>query len=1035
MTQTVNYAFTGTNGAAWDGAVFDTITTTSGGIVDIQSNTGRVLAGAVGSYLDLAFAPIKSASTTADFDMSVDVNVGTLGEKYVIIGFRGAGSVSSTWPVYNDSYNLRIDPSASQIGVWRFDAGVEQAVLQTMAWTFTASDVIHSRIRCSGPVIQCKMWKNAETEPDYWWFTVSDATYQSQSRAWIALAGGSVAVAASVNYDNLTFSNVPLYTPGELLQSLGSQVSNTAATTTVISFTGLLKPQIGDLVVVYGSRDDIASDPLTGDSFSDGTANTYTRVVAGSLATVGTALDGIVGVFFYSILTVAWTGTNTLTWTHPSTKAAMQMEHFYGVSSLRASGTNTATSSAGAPSVALTTPVSGDIVLAMEAIEYSTAGTSTGDSDTTNGTWSLISGPTATTGTTLAACKVISQHKKVTGTGTQTYNPTHSVTASVDCVAIIAAFIPSTSSSANLGTATSSFVANNLSRLGQYNLGTTTVGISANGLSRLGQYNLGTAALGISAFGLSVGATPTNANLGTASLGLSAFGISGSRTLNSAALAFVANAIAQTRTFSKADLTIAATALDPLTVGAEPIGQGRTLPSASLGLTGYNFTYGGQVLPGASVALAAALLGSSRAMSAATLGMTAYGLTVASIGATANLGRATLGFTASGLRPGSSDPYSWNSTTTDWNSTTVDWNATGASSTANLGNATLAFTANPITFNDTIAVIAASLGISASALGLTDSIGAGTATLGLTASNLADSGTTTAASLGVAATGLTANSRTLGTTTVPFSAFAITTAGYALASASITAIANNLSLLGSFNLGNATVAFSALNMTNQTTGQATLGKADFSVSAANLSVGLSAGLSASLAMSATNLARAAVVGTSSLSVAALGLSQLRTAALGLASLVTTAYDMSQSAPGSAALGSGTLLLSANPMTRFALLSAGLATVALDANAIQPKVNASGAVGSMSTAAQPMSSTRTLAKGILDLTAYGFGTYRPSTLSTAALTITAYALSAQTGKSKGRISVRNGYVQFKTGGRGLTGPKVANPVSSFKTVGG
>jgi hypothetical protein len=236
--------------------------------------------------------------------------------------------------------------------------------------------------------------------------------------------------------------NIVMPTGPYQVQDIGNQVSNAAATTTVVTFTGPTKPAVGDLVVMYGARDNITNDPATGDSFSDGEGNTYSRVALAQPAGTSTALAGVVGVFFYSILTSAWTGDQTLTWTHPSTKAAMRMQHWTNVSALRASGTNSAGSSAGAPSVALTTPVAGDLVLAMEAIEHSTASTSTGDSDTTNGTWSAYDGPTATTGTTLAAVKVISQDKVVTGTGTQTYNPTHSVTTNVDCVVIIAAFAP-----------------------------------------------------------------------------------------------------------------------------------------------------------------------------------------------------------------------------------------------------------------------------------------------------------------------------------------------------------------------------------------------------------------------------------------------------------------------------------------------------------------------------------------------------------------------------------------------------------------
>lgn len=226
------------------------------------------------------------------------------------------------------------------------------------------------------------------------------------------------------------------------VQDLGQNQAKTTGTTTVaISFAGTTKPAVGDLVVIYCSRDNVVSDPLSGDSFSDGTANSYSRVIAGS--SVATAAAGQVGIIFYCVLTVAFaSGTNTLTWTHPSMSTGngargLRGEHFTGATGLRASGTTTGTSTTGAPSAANTTPVAGDLVCGVIASEDTNATAITGDSDLTNGAWSTIT-QFGTTGSTAATnSKVGHQYKMVHTTGTQTYNPT---TTSADAVTVIATF-------------------------------------------------------------------------------------------------------------------------------------------------------------------------------------------------------------------------------------------------------------------------------------------------------------------------------------------------------------------------------------------------------------------------------------------------------------------------------------------------------------------------------------------------------------------------------------------------------------------
>lgn len=432
----VSETWTGTNGTAWQSPW--NFTGNTGTVADILGNQGRLVAGT--TPYDAARAWY---ATAADLNITFTVVVpNPIVESYVVFAWRGDDWASSVSANPNNGYNLEMGIQSNGLDFYATINNV-RTYLASPGFTYTAGTNLQVRVTATGSLHTCKLWVGSEPTTGGVdglgnQISVADPTYLGPGQFGLGFANGLANGIQLFDDFTGTYTTTPS-TPWKV-QDIGTQVSNAAATTTVISFVGATKPQIGDLVVVYGARNDLASDPLTGDSFSDGTANSYTRLVDGSLATTA-ALDGVVGVMFYCVLTVAWAGgTNTLTWTHGSLVAAMSMQHWARVASLRSSASNV--SAAGAPSVALAGFQTGDLALAMEAIEYSTAGTSTPDTDTTSGVWSPMAGPTATTGTTLAAVKVISQYKLVTANSTQTYNPTHSVTASVDTVAIIAAFVP-----------------------------------------------------------------------------------------------------------------------------------------------------------------------------------------------------------------------------------------------------------------------------------------------------------------------------------------------------------------------------------------------------------------------------------------------------------------------------------------------------------------------------------------------------------------------------------------------------------------
>lgn len=425
-------SWTGSNGAAWPAAW--TVTTPTGGTTDIQSNAGRQITGTTASQGP--FGRYNLAAAVTDLDLYVTVTL-TVASQYSLIDYR-TDAVVANRATPNNGYAVYLDGGLvlALFGC----AGGSPANLGSVALG-VASVTIRFRVLVIGTRHRIKAWDPANPEPDTWDLDIIDATFAS------GVVGVGVedtaATPSAVTWDNcsLTYPPQEVAPPAGLVQSLGASTSDTAATTTTLIHAGSVKPQKGDKVLIYGSRDNIVNDPATGDSFDDGQGNTYNRVALAQPAGTSTALAGVVGVLFESTLTTSWpAGSTTLTWTHPSTKAAMRVEHWQGLGVLRASATNG--SAAGAPSAAATAARAGDTAIGMEAIEYSTAGTSTGDADTTNGSWSTLAGPTASTGTTLAAVKVISQYKVVTASGTQTFNPTHSVTASVDAVAILAIFAP-----------------------------------------------------------------------------------------------------------------------------------------------------------------------------------------------------------------------------------------------------------------------------------------------------------------------------------------------------------------------------------------------------------------------------------------------------------------------------------------------------------------------------------------------------------------------------------------------------------------
>lgn len=442
----------GANGAAWSA----TSTATSiGTTIDTDTGHGRVkLTGAhVGAYLDWGVAYYDTL-TNRNIEIAFEFQWVTTAEQYIDIGFRRSLTASSgDGAAPNDGYTLEMQPGVAN-GWWlnKWTAGATTTVATGTALTMAATTTYAVRIRAIGQTIRIKVWAGtlSSGEPATWGIDFVDDNWpEALATAHYASVG---ALGGSAGGTDLWFDNLTIQTYTEPVLSLvGSTTSVAALGTTAVALTGNALPQVGDTIIVCGTRDNIINDPATGDTATDASGNTYTRLGAlASPAGTSTAAAGVVGVMLASTLTTAWTaGAKTVTWAHPSvTSRAMTVLWIGRTTGYRATSVGTGGGTAGTASATTGagTPATDDLVVGMTAFENSGTQTETIDADTTNGTWSspqtrAFSGSSATAATALTFSKTITQWKRLTAGGAQTYNTTNSVTLSVDAVSIVAAFV------------------------------------------------------------------------------------------------------------------------------------------------------------------------------------------------------------------------------------------------------------------------------------------------------------------------------------------------------------------------------------------------------------------------------------------------------------------------------------------------------------------------------------------------------------------------------------------------------------------
>ena len=194
--------FPGSDGSAWP--AHWTLDGSAGATSTIQSNTGRMTTGALGSYNDYRRAVLADQGES-DFDFTADLIVGAQQEKYAAFSWRTdrLWLGNPIWPGNGYVVEIEIDDNTS--GYWAIhnvDGGTPTQLGGSDPYTVTAGDTLHLNVRCSGTSVEFRLWANADPKPGSPTFSLTDNVHNARTGHQIALNGGAN-TGVSVSWDNI----------------------------------------------------------------------------------------------------------------------------------------------------------------------------------------------------------------------------------------------------------------------------------------------------------------------------------------------------------------------------------------------------------------------------------------------------------------------------------------------------------------------------------------------------------------------------------------------------------------------------------------------------------------------------------------------------------------------------------------------------------------------------------------------------------------------------------------------------------------
>jgi len=217
-----------------------------------------------------------------------------------------------------------------------------------------------------------------------------------------------------------------------IVTAVRGEVSNvTPATTWAITAPqSFAANELAVLTVAYDNGGAAGVDPFV--SITDALGNTWTSVVSainnagvnlGTVNRIFTCAQNVANIVASTIITISF---GAISVTSKAAELTGLSSSFAGTSVIAFGGTATNTGNSNAASVVSASLIVGQCLVGSIASEQ--LAVLTGDSDTTNGTWTAIQQISANTGSASTSQVVGTQAKVITGTGTQTYNNTCSGT-------------------------------------------------------------------------------------------------------------------------------------------------------------------------------------------------------------------------------------------------------------------------------------------------------------------------------------------------------------------------------------------------------------------------------------------------------------------------------------------------------------------------------------------------------------------------------------------------------------------------------
>jgi hypothetical protein len=231
----------------------------------------------------------------------------------------------------------------------------------------------------------------------------------------------------------------------------GGQTKSTGTTLAVALSAGVAANNTLYLHAVIDTLAGGTTPNITGITVPAGETATWTLVGAHPGATTSGA-NSVIGELWTITTTQAWdvAFTPTITWNGSRNARGAVVEEFSGVTTTVRGTVSAVTSATGAPSAAVSSPLAGDLVVAGSSWETGTA--PSGDTDTTNGSWSGVVSIATTGGLDTSNLVAALQYKIVTADGAQTYDPTGT---NNDAGAVVAVMTPA--AGAHVGQATGSY--------------------------------------------------------------------------------------------------------------------------------------------------------------------------------------------------------------------------------------------------------------------------------------------------------------------------------------------------------------------------------------------------------------------------------------------------------------------------------------------------------------------------------------------------------------------------------------------------